>query len=348
MTLLRAVLLLVLAHLAGPARAQEMYAAPASPVEVAPLPDPPRGWDTVYAPFLRVHGAPEDYPTLLHLARHGARSLPRLATELGVPIGDTIHVYVATSDAEFRALQPGRAPLWADGVAWPGLGAIFLHSPRARDNTGTPIEQVLDHELVHVVLGRAFQPHPVPLWLQEGVAEVQAGEVGPHTTRGMANTGLMGLTALTDRFPDDPVKARLAYAQSAHFVGFLRAEYGPEALPTLIRHLAAGHDIDRAVHAATGHWLDDVDAAWRASLQTGIPLSFTALTADGVLLGLGGLALLVGGVLRRRQFHRRLAEMEAEEALVDELVERFRADEAEQAVVAQWRAMHRAPGSGPT
>ena len=140
--------------------AQEMYAAP-EPTEVATwdIPAAPEAWDTVYAPFIRFHGDEADYKTMLHLSRHASESLPRLATELGVPIGDTIHVFVAPSRGMFRELQPGNAPSWADGVAYPALGVVYLHSPMARDNTGTSLEKVLDHELIHILLGRAFYPH---------------------------------------------------------------------------------------------------------------------------------------------------------------------------------------------
>ena len=120
-------------------------------------------------------------------------------------------------------------------------------------------------------------------------------------------------------------------------------EHGPEAIQALIRSLARGDDVDGAIYHATGDFLDEVDEQWRASLQTGIPLSFTALTADGVLLGLGGIALVIGGVFRRRRFHQRLEEMAAEEALVDELLAKYRADEAERALAAEWEAMRGGP-----
>lgn len=319
--------------------AQEIYAAPA-PSEVASwtVPRMPEDWDTVHGPYLRFHGEGADYATMLHLSRHAADSLPRLATELGVPIGDTIHVVVAPSARVFRELQPGNAPSWADGVAYPALGTIYLHAPRARDNTGTPLEKVLDHELVHVLLGRAFYPHPTPMWLQEGVAKVYAKEVTPDTTadlaRGMVGRGLLSVTALTNHFPSDPGEAQLAYAQSADFIGYLRVEHGPEALPTLIRSLARGEDIDAAVHRATGKSFETVDRAWRDRLESGIPFELTAFFGqlDVTLLGLGGLGLVYAGVMRRRRFHQRIEQMAAEEAAMDALMAKIRAEEAERAV----------------
>lgn len=338
--LLPLLLALFLAFAAGSrASAQEIWAAP-PPAEVATwsVPPMPEGWDTVHGPFLRFHGDGADYATLLHLSRYAAESLPRLATELGVPIGDTIHVVVAPSARTFRELQPGNAPSWADGVAYPALGTIYLHAPRARNNTGTPLEKVLDHELIHVLLGRAFFPHATPMWLQEGVAKVYAKEVTPDTTadlaRGMVGRGLLSVTSLTDRFPSDPNEAQLAYAQSADFIGYLRVEHGPDALPTLIRSLARGEDIDAAIHRATGKSFESVDRAWRDRLESGIPFEWTAWLGqlDVTLLGLGGVGLVFAGIMRRRRFTRRIEQMAAEEAAMDALMAKIRAEEAERAV----------------
>lgn len=323
--LVLALLLAVAVGFGGPAAAQEWTAAPAvEEVDVRPPPAPLEGWETVYGAFLRVHGPADAYPTLLRLARHGSEALPRLAEELGVPIGDTIHVYVAATDVEFRELQPGRPPGWADATAYPSRGIIFLRLPKARGGTAKPLEQVFDHELVHILLGRAFAPQRPPQWLQEGVAQVMAGEHGPETTRdiarGMLGGGLLTLEQLSGRFPGDPMRARLAYAQSADFVSWMMATYGEESLSVLIHEIARGEPIGAAVRAATGELLDEVDGAWRARFDQGVPLSLTPLVEMDALLGLAGLLLIVGGVLRRRQFHRRLEEMEAEERLIDELL----------------------------
>lgn len=310
--------------------AAEWVASAAAPEEPPEIPAVPVDWETAHGPFVRVHGASHQYATVLRLARHASESLPRLALELGVPIGDTVHIYVSPSDKHFRSLQPGRAPTWADATAYPGLGAIFMRGPGARPATDEPLEQVLDHELVHILLGRAFAPARVPDWVQEGVAQVAAHQNGPHTTqtlaRGMALGGPIALESLTRGFPADPARAQLAYAQSADFIEWIRVTHGADALQVLIAELAAGRSVDGALYRATGQFLPDVEAAYRATLSSGIPLGLSWATSTDAVFAVGGILLLIGGVARRRQFHRRLAEMEAEEALVDELIAAMRAD----------------------
>lgn len=330
-TLRRLLLALLLVLVPAGASAQSWVAAPE--IEEGPaLPEIPAHWTTVPGTFLRVHGADETLDVLLRVARHGSASLPALAERLEVPIGGTVHVYVVSSDEEFRTLQPGRPPGWADATAWPKLGAIFLRAPHLRIGGDEPLEQVLDHELAHILLGRAFAPNHPPAWLQEGVAQVLAGQVGPQVARTLSDGAAIGalpdLESIERGFPVDPHQARLAYAQSADFVAFLEQRHGPDALPRLIRAGAGGATMRAAVYAATGRFLDDVEADWSERFDRGFTLAPSALTDGTMAFALGGVALVVAGVARRRRFHRRLEEMAREEALLDALVEQLRARRA--------------------
>lgn len=312
---------------ASPAMAQSWTQAPPPPVEGSALPEVPADWMTVPATYLRVHGPEEHAGALLAVARDGSEALPELAEQLRVPIGDTIHIYVAGSDEVFRAIQPGAPPTWADATAWPKLGAVFLRSPRARAAADAPLEQVLRHELVHVLLGRAFSPGQPPVWLQEGVAQLLAGEVGPDEAETLRNTAFTGgpipLPSLEHAFPDDPHRARLAYAEAADFVGWLVQTYGPDTLPKLIKASADGATMRQAVYAATGTLLEDVERTWAArwapSASNRLASAVTFATGDG-LWALGGAMLGVAFVRRRRTFRRRLAEMDEEEAALDALL----------------------------
>lgn len=291
-------------------------APPKAPV-LEHLPAEPREWQTIDGVYARVHGPEHRSDLLLRVANHAAEALPRLAAELGVPIGDTVQIYVVSSMEEFRALQPGLPPSWADATAYPDLGAVFLRAPELRPGTDTPLEKVLDHELVHVLLGRVFWPADAPRWLQEGVAQVYAGEFGPDAAKVIDRGPLMSLTLLQNGFPRDAQQAQVAYALSADFVSWLSMEHGAGAVPTLIRSMARDHDIDRAVRAATGSDLDTVQQEWQARLQDGPPAWLHWLDDGRLVYGLGAIALVGGGYLRRKRFHARMAQREAEEAEED-------------------------------
>lgn len=320
-------LLPLLLSLFSPAAAgvPEMHVAP-EPIEAGAsmdLPAIPAGWTTVHGPSLTFHGADADLVRMARLSQHAEAAVPRLAKELGVPLGREMHVYIADSDERFRELQPSRAPMWADGVAYPELSLILLRSPRLRGADPTPLETVLRHEIIHVLLGQAFLPNRPPSWLQEGLAQVWSGEVGPETTAvlatGFATGSVMSFSGLARGFPRDANRARLAYAQSADLIGWMSDEYGPDSVRMLIAELAAGTSVEGAVHAATGDFIEGVDQKWRRRLESS-GISWGVLSNVDWVMGLGGLLLIVGGIARRRQFHARLAEMEAEEAALDALI----------------------------
>jgi hypothetical protein len=321
---------------AGPALGGEPTISAAEPRVTAVLPEVPSDWETIPGTFARVSGDPRHATLMLQLANHAAEALPRLARELEVPIGNTVHVYLVDSDREFRALQPGAPPLWADATAYPSSGAIFLRAPGLRGVVDTSLETVLDHELIHILIGRAFAPADPPSWLQEGVARVYANEFGPedaHIIAAHANNLLL-LGELDNGFPRDPVLARLAYAQSADFVSWLRHAHGPHTVPALVRGLARDQDLETAVVAATGTPLNVLERSWLDRIQGGPPAWLKLLDHGEIFWGAGALALVGAGINRRRAFKQRMLERDAEERAEEERLAALAADAARYG----WRA----------
>jgi len=331
-THLRSLLLAAWLVLAGggllssrPAEAGQASMSAAEPVaaELAPKPELPADWRTLEGLYARVHAHPDDLPTARHLARHAEEAIPRIGAELGLPPGGPIDLYLAPDGATFDAMQPGRPPDWADGTAWPRRGLIFLHSPRARSGTASPLTQVLDHEIAHIVLGRAFGPRSVPRWLQEGTAQLVALEYTPELTErlsaGVMGDNLLSLDDITRGFPLDPLRAQLAYAQSADLVAFIRNEYGADAFQTLVFEMARGKAAEAALFTATGLTMTRLDQEWRGRL-TGMGLAgLQTLVSDTVLLGGAGIAFVVLGSFALRRRRRRLDEMQREDEMQDAL-----------------------------
>lgn len=325
-----ALLLSLLAMGSRPAQAQEWAAARPQVVIEASQVDTPPDWVRVPGIFVEVHGEGSQRALLTRVARHAAEALPELADRLGVPIGGTIRVYIPSSDAQFERIQPGNAPRWAGGTAYPGLGVIFLKSGRASGPGARPITRVLEHELVHILLGRAFAPHDPPQWLQEGMAQVMANELGPDATttlaRGMASPrGLMSFDGLDRGFPADAGRARLAYAQSAHFLGWMRGTYGDASLRVLVRELARGSSTGASVRRATGSSLEAVEGSWRDTLAPpgGIPLWLSVVGSADAWWALTGAIGLAAVVVARRRFRRRLDRLREEEEAARKMEEQW-------------------------
>ena len=305
------------------AKASSMRAmAPEIEIDKLAPPPVPEHWTVVPSPFADVYSTDGDKPTALRLSRHLANSLPRLAKELDVPVGNRIHVVVASTQKEFHDLQPGKVPEWADGTAWSQRGWIFLRAPRLRGQASESLEMVLDHELVHVLLGRAFGSRPVPRWLQEGSAQLMAGEYSAETTKTLAKgtlgDSLIGLHELSRGFPKNPLRAHLAYAQSADFVAFIRNQYGPSAYTRLIHSLAKGESFSSAMRRSTGQDVEEIDQQWRSRLQAS-PFQLSPLMDEGIWWGLGALLVPLAWFSVRRRNRKKLERWKREEILEDAL-----------------------------
>ncbi len=313
--------LALLLALAPDVSAAEMRAADPSelPGNVG-LPPVPEGWETQWAPFLRVHSPPDHSVLALHLVRVGAARAKELSEHFGVPVGDTIHVFLAPDNETFRSLQAGRPPTWADATAWPSQGAIFLRVPSARGATEKPLETVFVHELVHILLGRAFAPGDPPTWLQEGLARFTAGQVAPDTMARVSRLGTVpALHELAAGFPNQAAHASAAYDVSGAFIAWFDGTYGPKATRRLVQGLIGGRDLDAAFVGATGQGLAAVESDWRSSWA---PSPFSGMPLDPNLLwGAGGLLLVAVGWNRRKRFHERMARLEDDERRARELVE---------------------------
>lgn len=321
--LLSALLLIVLVALGvGPAAAAPGASIQSAPVaaERPAIVAPPGGWWTEDGLYARVHGAADDRVTVRRLADHAARAVPKLATRLGVPAGGALDIYVAPSREDFARIQPHAPPDWADGTAWPHLGLVFLKAPSARPGDASPLETVLDHEIVHVLLGRAFGARPVPRWLQEGMAQVYAGEVQPGTVEPLFVATLGGdvtVGRLAAGFRGNPAEARIAYAGAADLVSWLRGRYGDEALRTLVARMSAGADVEEALEAATGVPSTQVEAEWRARWSGPLPW-FRALAREEAFWGGAALLFLLAGLKVRQRTRAKWARLEARERWEEE------------------------------
>jgi hypothetical protein len=101
--------------------------------------------------------------------------------------------------------------------------------------------------------------------------------------------------------------------QSVDFVAFL-SRHGDQTLPTVVQELAGGAALDEALRSATGEDLDALEERWRGRITLWhalVPL----LGSSSTVWVFAALLFLLAAARRRRDFHRKVAEMEAREAL---------------------------------
>ena len=243
------------------------------------------------------------------LGAHAQDSVAELSRRLGVSPGGPIEVFLPPTQAEFEQMQPGTPPSYADATAYPKLGTIYLRPPRVRGQGDEPLETVLDHELVHILLGRAFHPERPPAWLQEGVAQVVAGQYGPSAQRQKARTIVsnrtLSLEALARSFPKDPHQASAAYALSADFISWLKDRFGDDVLRRLVAQARRGSGFQRAIEQATRMPMEELEREWRMTHAQGTAKWWSAVTSEESIWAYMGMLALVAVVVARIRVWRR-------------------------------------------
>jgi hypothetical protein len=165
------------------------------------------------------------------------------------------------------------------------------------------LEEVLRHEVAHVLVARAAHRHGVPRWFNEGVATY-----GAHGWRWSDRGRLLyaamrhdtvSLGALERRFTGGADSAARAYALAGAFVRHLEEEHGEGTVATVLAGVARGETFLRAFRAATGVTLAEAERGfWR---QVDWWNRWVPFLTSSATLWMAVTALAVWAFRRRRQ-----------------------------------------------
>lgn len=235
-----------------------------------------------------------------------AKALDEIYRELRVPVPGAIRIFIYPSEQDLRSALSLGGYAWAGGQARPELGAILIGVPEGPAAL-SEMERLLPHELTHLMVYEATGRRlgQVPPWLNEGLASLN--ELRPDPNRqalveeALAQGRLFSLETLCAPFPADQSAARLAYAQSASLVGFLREQYGGQVIRDLLAAYADDASCEGGVNRVLGQSLGELESVWRAQL-TGQGPTGQRFNSAAVWLALwlltALLALPLVGVLR--------------------------------------------------
>jgi hypothetical protein len=198
-------------------------------------------------------------------------ALARLSAEWPAPLPQ-VQIYIYRSLGELQSALALAGQPWQGGQARPELGVVLVAIAPGPE-APLHLQQALAHELTHLVLYHAAGAQPLPRWLEEGLAVL--AEPLPDASLQVAldaavrDNALVPLETLCAPFSGDYESARLAYAQSASFVQFIRDQYGRAGLSKLVAAYANGADCVGGVELALGRPLNVLELAWRARLGPG-------------------------------------------------------------------------------
>jgi hypothetical protein len=236
--------------------------------------------------------------------------------------GPTIHVVLAAED---HPLARGVPPPIA-GYAIPAEDLAVLLPERVPSYPYDSLDEVLLHELTHVLASRAAGGRELPRWWNEGLALLASrGWSLEDRSRVLlgAVSGVADTPALEAAFDRGSQQSAAAYAISGALVHHLVQRHGVELVARTLAGVAAGNDFAAAFESAAGVSLARaVEAFWKRYLFWYRWLPF--LTSGAALwASVTALAILAGLRRRRRdaEIRRRWAAEEGLEDLANEVRE---------------------------
>jgi hypothetical protein len=164
------------------------------------------------------------------------------------------------------SVQALSAPSWVAGYALPEQSVVVLLPARSPRYPDSNLEDLLRHEVAHVLVGRASEHRPLPRWFHEGVAMIAGLAWGLEEQTRLAATllssGEVPMAEVDLRFAGGEGEVRSAYTLAGAFVRDLLRRHGREAVGATLSGVAAGLPFEEAFARATGTTLAEAERAF--------------------------------------------------------------------------------------
>jgi hypothetical protein len=207
----------------------------------------------VEVPRLEVEAPPELTALAERIHDQDPRRLEATMELLGLTQpGPPIRVILAAEDSPVAQSTPA----WVSGFAYGNLGVVVLFPYRTPAYPDTSFDELLFHELSHVLTARAAAGHSIPRWFNEGLA-MYIGRSWNLEDRSRMTWALLvdrrvSLAALDQSFAGDRGEMRRAYAVSGAFVRDLYHRFGPKVGAQILTDIALGFPFEEAFYRRTG------------------------------------------------------------------------------------------------
>jgi hypothetical protein len=161
-----------------------------------------------------------------------------------------------------------RTPRWIAGFARGDDDLIVLFPARSPSYPYNTIEDVLQHEIAHVLIARAAGGQPVPRWFHEGLALAAERPWGLED-RMRSTFALMRRvdpTTLDRMFTGGEGEQARAYAIAGAWLRDIQRRHGAEAPARILRAMAGGNSFAFSYASTTGETMETSAVTfWRES-----------------------------------------------------------------------------------
>jgi hypothetical protein len=264
------------------------------------------------SPHLTVEGPAEFATIRTRLESMDSRRFGDISRLLGLTDpGPSIRVVLASETSDLARSTPP----WIAGFATSGSDSVVIFPARTPSYPDDSLEDVLRHEVAHVLIWRASAGQRIPRWFNEGVAMEVERERGFRDQTQLFYQLVKGprtnLTELDRLFSGGQNDQTRAYALAGALVHDFFRQYGQDTCGEILLRLRRGVRFDDAFAEVTGKTPADVDSEfWRRQRvwTTWVPIITSSTT---VWLVITMLALLA--IYMRRRRNRQIEERWAEE-----------------------------------
>lgn len=178
--------------------------------------------------------------------------------------GPPIEVFLGPEGSDLAL----NVPPWVAGYAFGEQGVIVLLPARTPTYPESSMEELLRHEVAHVLVARAAGGRSLPRWFHEGLAMIAGLSWGfddrSQLTLALVANGAVPLEQVERQFAAGPSAVQRAYAVSGAFAKDLLAKHGDDAAARILDGVAAGLSFDDAFRRATGVTLAEAERSfWR-------------------------------------------------------------------------------------
>lgn len=178
--------------------------------------------------------------------------------------GPPIRVILAPERSELaRGVPP-----WIAGFAVSRSGEVVLFPARSPAYPHQSLDDVLRHEIAHVLIARAAGGQSVPRWFNEGLAmSVERSWRFGDQTRLLYQLMVGPTESLSDverLFAAGESSQGRAYTLSGAFIRDLLEQHGQDTAANILMRMRRGETFERAFAGVTGSTLDSAESAfWR-------------------------------------------------------------------------------------
>lgn len=214
-----------------------------------------------FSPELRIEAPPELAAFRRRLESIDPKILAGVVRLVGMKsAGSPIRVILAPESSDLAR----ETPSWTAGFAQGSASLVVLFPARAPGYPDNSLEDVLRHEVAHVLVSRAAAGRPVPRWFNEGLAMAAEGAWGfEDQTRILYELVARRRTALAEinrLFMADRRGQDRAYVLSGAFMRDLLRRHGNDAPGRILERAGQGVSFDAAFADATSLSLSDAES----------------------------------------------------------------------------------------